>query len=79
VDVSFSFTPQPLYSQKKSPRYPLDGRLGGLQSRSGHDVEEKIFLPPPGNETPSSDLPARSQSLYRLSYPDCMNVPMGCG
>jgi hypothetical protein len=28
------FTPQPLYSQGKSPCYPLDRRLGGPQSRS---------------------------------------------
>jgi hypothetical protein len=27
-----SFTPQPLYSQGKSSRYPLDRRLGGPQS-----------------------------------------------
>jgi hypothetical protein len=27
----------------KSPRYPLDGRLGGTQSRSGRRGEEKIL------------------------------------
>jgi hypothetical protein len=27
-----SFTPRPLYPQAKSPRYPLDRRLGGSQS-----------------------------------------------
>jgi hypothetical protein len=30
-----SFTPRPLYSRGKSPRYPLDRRLGGPQNRSG--------------------------------------------
>jgi hypothetical protein len=30
-----SFTPQPLYSRGKNPRYPYDRRLGGPQSRSG--------------------------------------------
>jgi hypothetical protein len=30
-----SFTPQPLYPRGKSPRYPLDRRLGGPQSQSG--------------------------------------------
>jgi hypothetical protein len=33
-----SFTPQPLYPQGKSPLYPLDRRLSGPQSRSGHVV-----------------------------------------
>jgi hypothetical protein len=30
-----SFTPRPLYLRGRSPRYPLDKRLGGPQSRSG--------------------------------------------
>jgi len=30
-----SFTPRPLYPQEKSPWYPLDRSLCGLQSRSG--------------------------------------------
>jgi len=30
-----SFTPRPLCPQGKSPWYPLDRRLAGLQSRSG--------------------------------------------
>jgi hypothetical protein len=34
-----SFTPRPLYFQRKSPWYPLDRRLGGLQSRSGYGGE----------------------------------------
>jgi hypothetical protein len=40
-----SFTPRPLYPQGKSPRYPLDRKLGGPQSRYGHGVEEKNFQP----------------------------------
>jgi Fe-S cluster biosynthesis and repair protein YggX len=47
-----SFTPWPLYPQKKSPCYPLDRRLGGLQSRSGRRGEEKNFQPLPGFEHP---------------------------
>jgi hypothetical protein len=39
-----SFTPRPLYPQGKSPRYPLDRRLGGPQSRSGRG-EDKILDP----------------------------------
>jgi hypothetical protein len=34
-----SFVPRPLYPQGKSPRYSLDRRLGGSQSRSGRHVE----------------------------------------
>jgi hypothetical protein len=40
-----SFTPRPLYSQGKSPWYPLDRRLGGPQSRSGRGGEDKIPSP----------------------------------
>jgi hypothetical protein len=32
----------------KEPLYPLDARLGGPQSRSGHGGEEKNSQPPPG-------------------------------
>jgi hypothetical protein len=47
-----SFTPRPLYPQGKSPRYPLDRRLGGPQSRSGRSGEEKNSKPLPGLEPP---------------------------
>jgi hypothetical protein len=36
-----SFMPRPFYPQGKSPWYPLDRRLGGPQSCSGHGGEEK--------------------------------------
>jgi hypothetical protein len=36
-----SFTPRPFYRQGKSPFYPLDRRLGGLQSRSEHGGKGK--------------------------------------
>jgi hypothetical protein len=36
-----SFMPEPLHPQGKSPWYPLDRRLGGPQSQSGHSGEEK--------------------------------------
>jgi hypothetical protein len=45
-------------------RYPLYRRLGGPQGRSG---QVRKISPPTGIRSP--DLPARSQSLYRLSYP----------
>jgi hypothetical protein len=44
------FTHQTLYSQGKSPWYPLDRRLGGPQSCSGRGGEEKNSQPPPGIE-----------------------------
>jgi hypothetical protein len=40
-----SFTHRPLYPQGKSRWYPLDRKLGGPQSRSGHGGEEKIPSP----------------------------------
>jgi hypothetical protein len=63
-----SFTPRPLYPRGKGPRYPLDRRLSGPQSQSGRRGEEKI-LDHTGTGTPTPGRPARSQSLYRLSYP----------
>jgi hypothetical protein len=42
-----SFTPRPLYPRGKSPRYPLDRRLNGPQSRSGRRGEEKILSKAP--------------------------------
>jgi hypothetical protein len=47
-------TPQPLYLQGKSPRYPLHRRLGGTQSRSGRCDEEKNSQSLPGLEHRSS-------------------------
>jgi hypothetical protein len=38
------FTPLPLSTRGKSPRYPLDRRQGGPQSRSGRRGEEKITI-----------------------------------
>jgi len=34
----------------KEPRFPLDRRMGGPQSRAGHDGEEKNTQHPPGIE-----------------------------
>jgi hypothetical protein len=47
-----SFTPRPLYPRRKSPRYPLDRRLGGPQSRSGRRGADKI-LDLTGTRTPT--------------------------
>jgi hypothetical protein len=60
-----NFTPRPLYPRGKSPRYPLDRRLGG--------VEKGKFLTLPGLELRPLGRPARSYSLYRLRYPVSLN------
>jgi hypothetical protein len=51
-----SFMPQLLYLQGKRPWYPLDRRLGGPQSQSGHRVEEKNSQPLSGIDLWSSDV-----------------------
>jgi hypothetical protein len=47
-----NFTPRPLYFHWKSPWNPLDKRLGGSRSRSGHSAEEKNCQHLPGMEPP---------------------------
>jgi len=44
-------------------RYPFYRKLGGPQGRSGRAEKSRPYL----DSIP--DRPARSQSLYRLSYP----------
>jgi hypothetical protein len=39
-----SFTALPLYPNRKSPWHPLDRRLGGSQSQSGHREEKNSQL-----------------------------------
>jgi hypothetical protein len=51
------------FPRERAPGYPLDRRLGGLQSRSGHGGEDKNFQPLLGPQPP--DHPARSPVLYR--------------
>jgi hypothetical protein len=45
--MEVSGQPWPLYSQGKSPWYPLDRRLGGSHSCSGHSGKEKNPSPCP--------------------------------
>jgi hypothetical protein len=63
-----SFKPQLLYPQGKSPWYPLDRRLGGPQSHSGHDGEQKNSQPLLGIGHQNPNYPAHSPVLYWLSY-----------
>jgi hypothetical protein len=44
MEVSCQLQFRRLYAQGKSPHYPLDRRLGGLQSRSGHGGNAGIVL-----------------------------------
>jgi hypothetical protein len=67
----FSFTPRPLYFQGKSPRYPLNRRLGGIQSRSGRPEGDKNILPKKRIKSRPSSL-----SLYRLSYPGIFKISL---
>jgi hypothetical protein len=60
--------PAALYPRGKDPRYPLDRGLGGPQSRSGHRGYRKNPLSLPGIEPRSPGRPARSKTLYCLSY-----------
>jgi hypothetical protein len=61
-----TFTPQPLYSQGKTPCYPLDRRLGGLQS---HLAMEKILDPTrTQNSDPSVVQPVAVTTLAMLSW-----------
>ena len=58
-------TPRPgRFTTGKEFRYPLYRRLGGPQGRSGR--VQKIW---PHTGIRSPDSPARSESLYQLSYP----------
>jgi hypothetical protein len=56
-----SFVPRPLFQRGNSHRYPLDGRLGGPQSRSGCCGTEKN-LTFSGNRTPAVQALARRYS-----------------
>jgi hypothetical protein len=55
----------------KNSWHPLDRRLVGLQSRSGHDDEEKNSQPLPGLEPPTIQPVAPSTILLR--YPSSWN------
>jgi hypothetical protein len=54
-----NFMPRPLYPRGKSPRYPLDRRLGGPHSGLD-DLEKRIFLTLSGLELRPLGRPARS-------------------
>jgi hypothetical protein len=61
-----SLTPQPLYLWRRSPHCPLNKRLGGPYSWSGHFREEKNLLPPPGSGPCIIQSTAYSHQLHYL-------------
>jgi hypothetical protein len=65
---------QPLYSQGKSPWYPLDRRLGGLQSQSGRGGEEKNSQLLPGLEPPIIQLVAQRYTIELSQLLSIMSV-----
>jgi hypothetical protein len=62
-----SFTPRQLYSQGKSPWFPLDRRLGGPQSHSGREGEEKNSPPPLNPWTPIVQPVAQSYTDWAIA------------
>jgi hypothetical protein len=65
-----SFTPRPLYPRERASDTHWIGSW--VDPKAGlDDVEKRKFLTPPGLEIRPYGLPARSESLYRLRYPDC--------
>jgi hypothetical protein len=70
---SYSFTTSALvgvsgqrHATERTPRYPLDRRLRGPQSRSGHRGRVKTLLLLPGIEPRSPGRPGRSQTLIQI-------------
>jgi hypothetical protein len=55
------------YSRRRNPRYPLNRRLDGPQSRSGLCEAEQNFLPLPGTE-------ATEQTKLDISIVACIMV-----
>ena len=66
-------TPPPPISPGQETRYPLYRRLSGPQWRSG-----RVRKISPTTEIRSPDRPARSEYLYRLSYPGTPTLHVHC-
>ena len=66
-----STTPRPLYPPGKT-RYPLNMKLGGAPGRSG-----RVRKISPPTRIRSLNRPARSEALYRLSYPGHQTILLG--
>ena len=66
-----SFTPQPFFPLEKSPQYPLNRRLNGLQSQTGYFKKRKIFT---GNWNAFPPCPACSLVTI-LTQLSCLRLP----
>jgi hypothetical protein len=66
MEVISQLHAQATLPQGKSPRYPLDRRLGGPQSRSGRGGEEKNSQPLPELEPPIIQPVAQSYTTELL-------------
>jgi hypothetical protein len=60
--------PAVLYPRGKDPWYPLDRRLDGLQSRSGHGLEKKSSAPV-GDQTPIVQSVVRQYTALATAAP----------
>jgi hypothetical protein len=83
-----SITQWPLFPTGKSFRYPLDRRIGGLQSRSERRGEEKNIPASAGNRSPikyteltrlkETKHKLKSINAFRLSVRRCAQHPENC-
>jgi hypothetical protein len=64
------FTSRPVYPRGKGPRYPVDGKMGGLGAHpAGLDaVEKETSLPCRESNPDSLAVLSAAHSLHRLSY-----------
>jgi hypothetical protein len=74
MDVSGQLHTPVVLPLGNNPRYPLDRRLGGTQSRYGRYGEKNNFFPLHGIEPRLLDLPALSLVGNLLSYPGSQKV-----
>jgi hypothetical protein len=65
-----SFTPRPLYPKVKSPRYPLDRRLGGPQIRSWRGGKEKNSHPRRESNPRTLIVQPIAQNIYIHTCPE---------
>jgi hypothetical protein len=72
-----SFPPRPLYLRENRPRYPLDKRLFGAQSRSGRYGEDNYFVPV-GNGTSSIQPVALRCTDWAIFRKFCSQTNMEC-